>query len=102
MEQALPRTHREAENGHLARLHEPRMRTATVPRHSKPALRDSPAASLDNSRIATGGTMKWVNDIVRSAGFALPFLAALALAGSAHAQAWPNKAIKWVVGFAPG
>ena len=29
-------------------------------------------------------------------------LAALALAGVAHAQVWPNKTIHWVVGFAPG
>ena len=29
-------------------------------------------------------------------------LAALALAGHAQAQAWPNKPIRWIVGFAPG
>ena len=45
--------------------------------------------------------MQWVNHIVRIAA-ASTALAALALAGSAQAQAWPSKPIKWVVGFAPG
>src|SRR5258706_757372 len=32
----------------------------------------------------------------------IALLGALALAGLAQAQTWPNKPIKWVVGFAPG
>ena len=45
--------------------------------------------------------MHWVTNIVRIAA-ASAALAAFACAGSAQAQAWPSKPIKWVVGFAPG
>jgi tripartite-type tricarboxylate transporter receptor subunit TctC len=38
--------------------------------------------------------------IFRLTGIAL--LAVLALAGHAQGQAWPNKPIRWIVGFAPG
>src|SRR5579862_6594137 len=51
-------------------------------------------AKLSN---ATGGLMQSVAIIGR-----LLVLIALAVAGAAHAQNWPSKPIRWLVGFAPG
>ena len=41
--------------------------------------------------------MQFVHNLARIAA-----IAAIAFSGLAQAQAWPNKPIKWVVGFAPG
>jgi len=44
--------------------------------------------------------MTSITKLVRIAAAAA--LATLAFAGAAHAQGWPSKTIRWIVGFAPG